>query len=74
MELRHEYQHDVVCHATGEVILEEAFVADIAIFMAKHSCLEIVCVGRYEPDPRAPYAPPVDTLYVKGPDDGHWPF
>ena len=75
VELRHEYRHDVVCHATGEVILEEALVADVAIFMARNPCLEVVCVGWYEPGPQALQDnPPVDTLYIKGPDNGHWPL
>jgi hypothetical protein len=58
--------HDVIHFQTGEILLEERWPVDVAIFLKLNPHLSINHVEQNDPTPRAPSGGQVDDVWVNG--------
>ena len=58
--------HDVIHFQTGEILLEERWPVDVAIFLKRNPNLSINHVEQNEPTQRMPDGGKVDDVWVNG--------
>jgi hypothetical protein len=58
--------HDVIHFGTGEVLLEDSWPVDVAIFLKRNSTLTISEVVQHDPTQRSPHGGRIDDVWVQG--------
>ena len=66
-----EKLHDIIHFKTGEILGEDSWPVDVAIFLKRNPTLTLHHVEQNDPTQRAPYAGKVDDVYVDG-ELGYW--
>ena len=61
-----EKLHDVIHYVTGEILLEECWPVDVAIFLKRNPDLSLHHVDQNEPTQRMPDGGKVDDVWVNG--------
>ena len=58
--------HDVIHFQTGEILLEERWPVDVAIFLKRNPALALHHVEQNDPTPATPHGAQVDDVWVDG--------